>query len=61
MAGTDEGAVTERELPCKKTGKACEWVWEYTGRVDGEPYEDLMCKDCYRWRDFDKEEYVEES
>jgi hypothetical protein len=37
------------EEPCEKTGKGCDWVWEFNDV-------DMYCWDCYRDRDFSKDE-----
>ena len=41
------------EEPCDKTGRGCQWVCE--DQADGAW--DLYCADCFRWRDWSKDDY----
>lgn len=52
---------SKTEEPCKETGFACKWIWDdiFIDQFDGTevPSGDLFCRDCYRPRDWDLEEY----
>lgn len=44
-----------KELPCEITGKPCQWI--YDDYDDGEILLwDLYCQDCFRSRDWEKNE-----
>ena len=47
----DEGSVEEK---CEKTGVGCQWLWD-----DNPEGEDMFCQDCFRNRDWGKDEYQE--
>lgn len=45
------------ERPCEQTGKGCAWVWEEWEDANGELCSDLYCFDCFRYRDWDLDEW----
>ena len=48
------------EDSCDITDGPCHWVSEEWYDADGEIESwDLYCNDCYRWRDWSKEEYAD--
>lgn len=49
------------EEPCEVTGRPCEWACEDEYDADGELINfDLYCVNCFRWRDWEKDELEEE-
>ena len=45
------------EEPCSVTGKPCNWLSEeWYDDAGGIESWDLFCQDCYRWRDWSKDE-----
>lgn len=52
----------ERETLCEVTKKPCEWQSEEWYDANGEMESwDLFCVDCGRWRDWSKEEAIDET
>jgi hypothetical protein len=45
-----------KEPPCAETGKPCRWVIDEWENADGTLGWDLLCFDCYRSRDWAKDE-----
>lgn len=50
-----------QESPCEATSKPCRWVSDDQYDDAGELVQwDLFCTDCFRWRDWQKEEATNE-
>ena len=44
------------EEPCAKTGLGCDWLWDWDD-ADGSPSGDMYCIQCFRNRDWLKDEW----